>query len=98
MKKCTFYSQVLNNNKIVAQLQNGYSDGYFNYYCHTYNNGSKTWFAIEPSTGLSITTGNTRKEAQQKATTPEMFKRVNEKITQNMIQRFFELKIEAETA
>ena len=92
MKKCKFYSIVMGDKgKPIAKLQDGYQDEYWYYY---HNNA--TWYAIEPSTGLSITTGYTRKEAQQKATAPEMFKKVNDKITQYMIQRFNELRIEAE--
>ena len=67
MKKSTFYSLVMEKNNIIAKKQDGYNDEYFSYYCRTYNNGTKTWFAIEPSTGLSVATASTRKEAQQKA-------------------------------
>jgi hypothetical protein len=94
MKHCTFYSLVYDG-KTIAKLQNGYTDGLFNYYCTKYN-GSRTWYAVEPSTGLSVATSNTLKEAAQKATAPAMLKACNEKITQSMIQRFWKLRQEAE--
>lgn len=94
MKHCTFYSLICEK-KIKAKLQNGYTDGLFNYYCTKYN-GRRTWYAVEPSTGLSVAICNTLKEAAQKATAPAMLKACNETITPFMIQRFWELRQEAE--
>ena len=97
MKKIKFYSLVNGENgKPIAKLWDGWTDIYFNYYCIKHNNRVNTWHAIEPSTGLSVATGNTLKEAKQRATAPETLRKINEKITQDMIQRFFELKTEAE--
>ena len=80
------------NHEPVAKLWEGYTDTYFNYYKNEYGQ----WFAIEPSTGLSVAQANTRKETQYKATTPAMFKKINDEITQNMINRFYDLVMEAQ--
>lgn len=95
MKKCKYYSIMMIDCKIIAQAHDGYTDGIFNYHCTKYNNHCGTWYAIEPTTGLSVTTGNTLKEARQKATAPEMFKAVHEKITEQMKKRFNDLVMEA---
>lgn len=93
MKKCNFYSLVMGEQgQPVAKEWSGYTDIYFNYYKNEFGQ----WFAIEPSTGLSVTQANTRKEAQKRATAPEMLRKINDKINQEMIQRFFELKTEAQ--
>ena len=93
MKKCKFYSLVMGKqHKPIAKQWDGYTDIYFNYYKNEFGQ----WFAIEPSTGLSVVQANTRKEAQYKATMPTMFKKINEKITQEMIFNFKNLVLEAE--
>lgn len=94
MKKCKFYSVIAGaNGAPVAKLWEGWTDIYFNYYKNEFGQ----WFAIEPSTGLSVTQAHTRKEAQKRATAPEILRKINEAVTQDKIQRFFELKTEAET-
>lgn len=95
MKHCKFYSLVMEK-RPVAKLQDGYTDGLFNYYCSKYNTKRGIWYAIEPSTGLSVATATTRRDVARKATAPAMLKACNEKITQQMIQRFWELRQEAE--
>ena len=92
MKKCNFYSLVMGEQgQPVAKEWSGYTDIYFNYYKNEFGQ----WFAIEPSTGLSVTQANTRKEAQKRATAPEMLRKINDKISQEMTIRFKNLTIEA---
>lgn len=93
MKKCTFYSLIFER-KPVAKLHEGYTDGIFNYYRTKPNAG--VWWAIEPSTGLGVATGTSRKQAATRATAPEKLKACGEKITPQMIQRFTELRQAAE--
>lgn len=66
MKKCTFYSLMRKDNRTQAVKHEGYTDGVYNYY----NNGSARyphWFAIEPSTGLSVVSDYTRKATAEQA-------------------------------
>lgn len=63
MKKHSFYSLMMKNNKPQRVLHTGYSDGTYDYY-----KNSSTWFAIVPNIGLSVADAHTRKEAQQIAT------------------------------
>ena len=86
MKKHTFYSLVLGtNHKPIAKKWNGFTDGKYNYYKNEYNK----WYAIEPTTGLSvINSRNTRKDCEQLANTPEMLEKVKDKITEEMQMRF----------
>lgn len=71
MKKHTFYSMVREEGAVIAKLQQGYTDGTYNYYRKDY-----TWFAIHPLIGLSICTGTTRKEAALFAHTPRMVEKI----------------------
>lgn len=93
MKKYTFYSLVLGNNKKpVAKKWDGFTDGKYNYYKNEYNK----WFAIEPTTGLSIINSrNTRKECVNAAHVPGMLEKVKEKITLDLQLRFNNLVSEA---
>lgn len=86
MKKCTFYSLIYNGkNGAMAKKWDGFTDGTYNYY----KNENNKWFAIEPSTGLSVVYArNTRKECEQSANTPEMLQKVKDKITGAMQDRF----------
>lgn len=88
MKKHIFYSLIYSQEKggAIAQKQDGYTDIYFNYYKF-----KNIWYAIEPSTGLSVATGNTRKEAQRKAMAPAMLRKINEHINQDKITTFQDL-------
>ena len=61
MKKCQFFSMIREGNKRTVKMQNGYTDGEFNYYSPC--RGS--WHCIDPQTGLSIAYGTTREKAQQ---------------------------------
>ena len=60
MKQHSFYSLVMEGHRKTARLQQGYTDGQYNYYKQ--QRGS-LWFAIHPVFGLSIATGTTRAEA-----------------------------------
>lgn len=71
MKKTTFYSMVREEGEIIAKLQQGYTDGAFNYY----KKGSQ-WLAIHPANGLSICSSYTRKDAAQRAHEPVMLQRI----------------------
>ena len=71
MKKTTFYSMVRENGAAIAKLQNGYTDGTFNYYKR-----GASWFVIHPLNGLSICTDSTRKAAAEKAHAPAMLERI----------------------
>ena len=94
MKKHTFYSLILGtNHKPVAKKWDGFTDGKYNYYKNEYNK----WYAIEPTTGLSvINSRNTRKECEAAANTPEMLQKVKDKITNDMQMRFDMLVTEAQ--
>lgn len=85
MKKHTFYSLVLGaNNKPVAQKWNGYTDNIFNYY----RDNSGRWYAIEPTTGLSVLSADTRKAAQMRASTTAMFEQIKNALKPEMQERF----------
>lgn len=95
MKKHAFYSLIMSQNKIIAKLWYGYTCGKYNYY----KNECGRWVAIEPSTGLSISTGwNTRKEAEQYANRPEMLEKVKNAITPELLERFNKIIREQITA
>ena len=99
MKNSKFYSLTASDTgKPIATLQDGYYDEQYNlyFYCTKYNSKYGTWHAIDPATGLSVATGNTRKEAHKNATAPGMLKKINDKITQDMITRFNNLVMEAQ--
>ena len=61
MKKCQFFSMMREGGKATVKMQNGYTDGEFNYYS-PYRG---YWFCIDPQTGLSIASGSTKEKAQQ---------------------------------
>lgn len=62
MKKCQFFSMVTSkDNSLTVKMQNGYTDGEFNYYSARRG----YWYCIDPQTGLSIASGSTREKAQQ---------------------------------
>ena len=66
MKKTKFYSVITDwqdGGKRKAELHDGWTDGLYNYYMHTFESGAKLWYAIHPVFGLSVSTANTRKEA-----------------------------------
>lgn len=92
MKKHTFYSLVMGEHgKPVAKEWNGFTDGIYNYYKNEYNK----WFAIEPTTGLSVVYGrNTRKECANIAHVPGMLEKVKERITTDLQTRFNSLVTE----
>lgn len=72
MKKCNFYSMMRLENGPAAVLHTGYQDAAGIWYYKNRN----VWQAILPDNGLMIAHGRTRKEAAEKATTPEMLKRL----------------------
>ena len=71
MKKTVFYSMVRENDKNIAKLQEGYTDGTYNYY-----KKDTMWYVIHPENGLSICTNHTRKAAAERAHAPAMLERV----------------------
>jgi hypothetical protein len=93
MKKYTFYSLIYNGkNGAMAKKWDGFTDGNYNYY----KNEFSKWYAIEPTTGLSvINSRNTRKDCEVAANTPEMLENVQKRITKAMQDRFNKLVQEA---
>lgn len=71
MKKLKFYTMVRQDNEYIAMLQDGYTDGTYNYY----KKGS-AWYAIHPDNGLSIKWASTRKAAAEAAHEPRMLERI----------------------
>ena len=71
MKKLQFYSMVREDNDYIAKLQNGYTDGTYNYY-----KKGTAWYAIHPDNGLSIKWASTRKAAAEAAHEPRMVERI----------------------
>ena len=64
MKKHQFFSMVRGaNGKPTVKMQNGFTDGEFNYY----RERPSVWHCIDPKTGLSIAEGSTKEKAQQAA-------------------------------
>lgn len=63
MNKIQFFTLVRRDGEVKVEYVNGYTDGRFNYYKSSFG----TWFAIEPSCGLSMSQASTRKEAAAKA-------------------------------
>ena len=61
MKKCQFFSMICEGGKSTVKMQNGYTDGEFNYYSARRG----YWYCIDPQTGLSIASGSTKEKAQQ---------------------------------
>ena len=60
MKKAQFYSLIREQNKITAKLQQGYTDGTYNYYSPS----RSLWYAIHPETGTSICDDTSLKKVQ----------------------------------
>ena len=75
MKKHKFYTMVRQDNEYIAMLQDGYTDGTYNYY----KKGS-AWYAIHPDNGLSIKWASTRKAAAEAAHEPKIVERIAEAI------------------
>ena len=75
MKKHSFYSMIHKDGKSCAVIQNGYSDGTFYYYAT--GERYKTWYAIHPLTGLSVTYGYSRNECAEKAHSPALCENIN---------------------
>ena len=98
MKKNDFFSLCVIDGKKQAVLQQGWTDGTYNYYK---SQRGGTWYAVHPLYGLSVATGNTRSEAAIRAHD----KRITEAI-QNSSQTwrdalkadFIKLRAEAKTA
>ena len=78
MKKHSFYSMMRRNGKNQAVLHNGYSNSTFYYYKNYYH-----WEAIHPLCGLSVTSGQTLKEAAKNANAPGMMEKINEAMSRN---------------
>lgn len=95
MKKHQFFSVLKGKGKgeAIAKRQNGYTDGEYNYY----NAARGVWHCIEPNTGLSVATGRTRQDAQQRAQayaeTVEAFK--NTAMYRQRVEQFRELRYKA---
>ena len=71
MKKCVFYSMMKIEGIPCAIQHTGYQDNGIWYY-----KNKSVWQAILPENGLMIAQGRTRKEAAEKANTPEMVGRL----------------------
>lgn len=71
MKKHKFYTMVRQDNEYIAMLQEGYTDGTYNYY-----KKDTAWYAIYPGNGLSICVTSTRKRAAEAAHEPRMAERI----------------------
>ena len=64
MKKIQFFSMITGENgKPTIKMQNGFTDGEFNYYSERRGK----WHCIDPKSGLSIATGGTKEKAQRAA-------------------------------
>lgn len=89
MKKHSFYSMMYKNGKRCAVLQTGYSDGTFYYYA--IGERYKTWYAIHPLTGLSVTYGYSRSECAEATHHPALWEDINsvmEKRGERLIAEF----------
>ena len=71
MKKHKFYTMVRQDNEYIAMLQDGYTDGTYNYY-----KKGAAWYAIHPANGLSINWASTRKAAAEAAHSPKIVERI----------------------
>ena len=94
MKKHTFYSLFHGNNeKPIAKKWDGYTDGTYNYYKNEFGK----WYAIEPTTGMSVINyRNTRKECSDAANVPELLEKVKKAITPELQMRFNNLVADLE--
>lgn len=80
MEKIKFYTQVLKSNKLKGvELQEGYTDGNFNYY----KSRCGIWAAIVPSCGVSICEGATLSEVQAGAYAPDVPERIKRGLEKN---------------
>ena len=71
MKKHKFYTMVRQGNEYIAMLQDGYTDGTYNYY-----KKGTAWYAIHPDNGLSINWASTRRAAAEGAHSPKIVERI----------------------
>ena len=71
MKKTAFYSMVREEGENIAKLQQGYTDGTYNYY-----KKESLWYVIHPINGLSICSNHTRKAAAERTHEPKMIERI----------------------
>ena len=71
MRKLKFYTMVRQENEYIAMLQDGYTDGTYNYY-----KKGTAWYAIHPDNGLSINWASTRKAAAEGAHSPKIVERI----------------------
>ena len=94
MKKSKFYTMIFDQkkHKTVAEAKEGWTDGIFNYYKE-----KNLWWAIEPRTGLGILQANTREETRKKANDLSLLAKIEEKVTDELIERFQNLVKEAES-
>lgn len=93
MKKHQFFSMVRDNGKKTVKMQNGYTDGEFNYY----STGRGSWHCIDPKTGLSIAYGSTREKAQQAAkSVADRFEEAKSTATyEKAVEQFAKLRLTA---
>ena len=82
MKKCVFYSMMRIEGIPCAIQHTGYHDKGIWYY-----KNESAWQAISPDNGLMIAQGRTRKEAAEKANTPEMVGRLASFMASDVGQR-----------
>lgn len=95
MKKTAFYSLIMQKGGPAAVLQNGYTDGTYNYY----KRGAQ-WNAILPAVGLSVCSEYTRKACAEKAHGAGMAERIAvamERDGETLRARFDKLVKEAES-
>lgn len=91
MRKIEFYSAVMRDGKKTVEMQNGYTDGEFNYY----RAGRAHWYCIDPKTGFSVTTGTSKEKAQLNAKNViDKFEALKERETyKKMCKEFDELRL-----
>lgn len=63
MKKTKFYTLLKPDGELVIEIQNGWTDGTYNYYRP---NQEKYWYCILPDYGLAVSIGQTIEKARQK--------------------------------
>ena len=92
MKKHQFFSRVRGDgNAPTVKMQNGFTDGEFNYY----RERPSVWHCIDPKTGLSIAQGSTKEKAQIAAEfVAEKFDRVQkEPRYQKLVEEFRDARL-----
>ena len=98
MKKAIFYSLMFTGGKKQAVLQQGWTDGTYNYYK---SQRGGTWYAVHPLYGLSVATGDTRSEAAIRAhdkSITEAIQNSSQTWRASLMSDFVKLRIEAKTA